>query len=197
MLKDDAIATLFDFNKDKQLSKCKTSCARLEIVNKKQLREEAFEHYDRWQNLETEINSKGVHTNQKMTSIGTQTDISRSVFSLITKDQSTQFNNTGESIFETEQDKGKEVEYSEHYSCNESDTGFLQPDSTDNMEEGKVQNEMNSSAFIVFWSSLLVLLSQCFTCFAKMKLIKKIRGSLLTVTIFCSNGHKNIWRSQP
>ena len=111
MLKDDAIATLFDFNKDKQLSKCKTSCARLEIVNKKQLREEAFEHYDRWQNLETEINSKGVHTNQKMTSIGTQTDISRSVFSLITKDQSTQFNNTGESIFETEQDKGKEVEY--------------------------------------------------------------------------------------
>ena len=159
-MKDDAIATLFDFNKDKQLSKCKTSCARLEIVNKKQLREEAFEHYDRWQNLETEINSKGVHTNQKMTSIGTQTDISRSVFSLITKDQSTQFNSTGESIFETEQDKGKEVEYSEHYSCNESDTGFLQPDSTDNMEEGKVQNEMNSSAFIVFWSSLLVLLSQ-------------------------------------
>ena len=191
-MKDDAIATLFDFNKDKQLSKCKTSCARLEIV-----REEAFEHYDRWQNLETEINSKGVHTNQKMTSIGTQTDISRSVFSLITKDQSTQFNSTGESIFETEQDKGKEVEYSEHCSCNESDTGFLQPDSTDNMEEGKVQNEMNSSAFIVFWSSLLVLLSQCFTCFAKMKLIKKIRGSLLTVTIFCSNGHKNIWRSQP
>ena len=51
LLKDDAIATLFGYNKGKQLSRCKTRCARLEIVNKKQLREEAFEHYDRWQNL--------------------------------------------------------------------------------------------------------------------------------------------------
>ena len=99
-----------------------------------------------------------------MTRIGTQTDISHSVFSLITKDQSTQFNGIGESIFETEEDTETEGEYSDRYSSSkESDTDFLQSDSIDSMEEGKKQNEMNSSAFIVFWSSLVVLLSRCFT----------------------------------
>ena len=65
------------------------------------------------------------------------------------------------------------------------------------MEKGKEQNEMNSSAFIVFWPSLVVLLSRYFTCFAKAKLIKETGSFLLTVTLFCSKGHKNIWRSQP
>ena len=27
--------------------------------------------------------------------------------------------------------------------------------------------------------------------------MEKIQGSLLTVTMFCTNGHKHIWRSQP
>ena len=197
-MKDGAIPTLSDYNRDKQPSKRKKSCARLEIVNKKQLCEEAFEHYDRWENLEVEKYGKGVHTNQKITSIGPQTDISHSVFSLRTKDQSTQINGIGESIFETEEEKETESECSDQYSsCNKSDTDFLQSNSSDSMEEGKEQNEMNSSAFMLFWSSLVVLLSRCFTCFAKFKLIKKIRGSLLIVTISSSNGHKNIWRSQP
>ena len=114
-----------------------------------------------------EINSKEVQTNQEMINIGTQTCISHLVFSLITKDQSTQFHGTGESIFETEEDTETESEYSDHYSsCNESDTDFLQSDISDSIEEieeGREQNEMNSSAFTVFWSSLVVLLSKCFT----------------------------------
>ena len=133
-----------------------------------------------------------------MISIGPQTDISHSVFFLRTKDQSTQINGIGESIIEIEEEKKTESECSDQYSsCNESDTNFLQLNSSDSMEEGKEQNEMNSSAFILFWSSLVVLLSRCFTCFAKTKLIKKIRGSLLIVTMSSSNGHKNIWRAQP
>ena len=68
LLKDDAIPTLFDYNRDKQSSKRKTSCGRLEIVNMNQLCGEAFEHYDRWENLEMEINSKGVQAKQEMTS---------------------------------------------------------------------------------------------------------------------------------
>ena len=43
LLKDDTIPTLFDHNEDKQPFKRKTSCARLEIVNKKQLCKETFE----------------------------------------------------------------------------------------------------------------------------------------------------------
>ena len=44
----------------------------------------------------------------------------------------------------------------------------------------------------------MILLSRCFTCSAKTKLIKKIRGSLLTGPIFCClKGNKNISKSQP
>ena len=45
-----------------------------------------------------EICSKGVQTNQEMPSIRSQTDMSLTVFFLITKDQSTQFNGIGQSI---------------------------------------------------------------------------------------------------
>ena len=109
--------------------------------------------------LEMEIDSNGAQNNQEITSIGTQTDISHSEFSLTTKDQSTQFNSIRESIFKTEEDTETESGYSDHYSsCNESDTDFLQSHSIDSMEEGKDQTGMNSSAFIVFWSPLVVLL---------------------------------------
>ena len=107
--------------------------------------EEAFDYYDRSENLDMKICSEGVHTNQEITSIGTQTDISHSAFSLRAKDQSTQINGIGESIFETEEEKETESKYSDQYSsCNESDNDFLQSDSRDSMEEGKEQNEMNS-----------------------------------------------------
>ena len=43
LLKDDAIPTLFDCNKDKLPLKRNVSCAQLEIVNEKQLCEETFE----------------------------------------------------------------------------------------------------------------------------------------------------------
>ena len=101
LLKDDTIPTIFDYKKDKQPSRCKTNCAQLEIVNKKQLCEEAFDHYDQWRNFDMEIN-RSAQTNQEMTGIGTQTDILHLVFSLITKDQSTQFNGIRESVLETE-----------------------------------------------------------------------------------------------
>ena len=71
MLKDNAISKLFNCNKDKQPLTRKTSCARLQIVNKKQLCEEVSEHSDPWGNHKMEINSKGVQTNQDMISIGT------------------------------------------------------------------------------------------------------------------------------
>ena len=137
-MKEDAIPTLFDYNKDKQPTKRKTSCAQLEVVTKKQLYEESFGHYGGREHLEMEINNKGVQTNQEMTSIGTQDEISLSVFSLITKDQPTQYNGIGEPIFETEKDAETGSKYSDHYSsCNESDTDFLQSHSSDSMEEGK------------------------------------------------------------
>ena len=73
-----------------------------------------------------------------MTSIKTQTDIWHAIFSLITKDQSTQFNGIGELLFKSKEDTETESEYSDYYSsCNESDTDFLQSDSSENTEEEK------------------------------------------------------------
>ena len=84
----------------------------------KQLCEEAFEHYDRWENTEMKSNSKYVQTKLEMKSIGAQTDISHSVFSLIPKDSSTQINDIGELIFKPEENTETEREYSDHYmSC--------------------------------------------------------------------------------
>ena len=55
-----------------------------------------------------------------------------------------------------------------------------------------------SKACIVFWSSLVILFGKCFTCFDKsVKITRKVHGSLLFIMMTCSNGHKNIWRSQP
>ena len=50
----------------------------------RQLREETFEQFDRWENFEMKTNRKYVQTNLELKSIGPQTDISHSVFSLIT-----------------------------------------------------------------------------------------------------------------
>lgn len=76
----------------------------------KQLREETFEQFDRWENFEMKTNRKYVQTNLELKSIGSQTDISHSVFSLITKDSLTQINGIEELIFETK-DTETESEY--------------------------------------------------------------------------------------
>ena len=196
-MKDDAVPTLFDYNRDKQPSKRKNSCARMEVGNKKQLCEDAFERYDQWDRFEIEVNSKGIQTSPEMTTIGTQTDISTLVFPKSTSDQCTQFSGFKESPLEIEENTEFEENEYDRLSCNESDSEYLQSDSSEDMEGEKEQREFNNSAFIVFWSSLVVLLSKCFSCFSKTKLVQKIKGSLLTVTIFCSNGHKHVWRSQP
>ena len=65
-------------------------------------------------------------------------------------------------------------------------------DSNDNKDDTK------STALIVLWLSLITFFGKCFTCFDKsVKITHKVCGSLLIIMMTCSNGHKNIWRSQP
>ena len=65
-------------------------------------------------------------------------------------------------------------------------------DSNDNKDDTK------STAFLVFWLSLIILIGKCFTCFDKsVKITRKVHGSFLIIMIICSNGHKKIWGSQP
>ena len=60
MLKDNAIPTLFDRNKDKQPIKRRNTLSRNEIAQKKQYCEEAFKLYDKFEKFEYEINSKEI-----------------------------------------------------------------------------------------------------------------------------------------
>ena len=75
MLKDNAIPTLFNHNKDKQPIKRKSTLSRNEIAQKKQYQEEAFELYDKFEKFEYEINSKEIQTTPETRNIKTQTDI--------------------------------------------------------------------------------------------------------------------------
>ena len=195
---------MFDYNKDKQSSKRRTSSARSEIATKKQLREDAFEHYTQCENFEVGENSKSVQVDMSSIQIAQdieiQTDISFPVF--LSKEISTQTdindgNDKGKGNLDVSfhDDEFNELSDDEETASNDSDTDFV-PDDSDISDSDNVHTE-NKAAFIVFWTSLVILLNKCFTCFSKTKLVEKIQGSLLTVTMFCTNGHTHILRSQP
>ena len=65
MLKDNAIPTLFNHNKDKQPIKKRSTLSRNEIAQKKQYCDEAFELYDKFEKFEYENNSKEIQTTQR------------------------------------------------------------------------------------------------------------------------------------
>ena len=61
-----------------------------------------------------------------------------------------------------------------------------------------IQKALQKSMTFVFWSTLIILFRKCFTCLDKsIKITRKVCGSLLIIMMTCSNGHKNIRRSQP
>ena len=97
------------------------------------------------------------------------------------------------SLYSDESDNESIDDMDSSFVLSESDSSSCSDfDSNDNKDETK------SMAFIVFWSSLIILFRKCFTCFEKsIKITRKVHGSLLIITMTCSNGHKNIWRSQP
>ena len=53
------------------------------------------------------------------------------------------------------------------------------------------------TAFVVYWSSLMILLKSCLT-FSLLATVKDvtIKGSQLIVALTCPNNHENIWKSQ-
>jgi hypothetical protein len=141
------IPTLFDYNRDKQPSKRKSSCARIEVENKKQLCEDAFERYDQWETFEFEVNSKSVQISLEVTTIGIQTDISMLVLPTSTNDQCTQFSGFEESPLEIEENtEFEENEYDSLY-CNEPDSDYLQSDSSGDMEGEKEKEGIPQFSF--------------------------------------------------
>ena len=62
MIYDNAIPTLFNYNKDKQPIKRRSTLLRNEITEKKHYCQDAFELYDNFNKFEHEINSKEIQT---------------------------------------------------------------------------------------------------------------------------------------
>ena len=196
MIKDNAIPTLFDHNKDKQPIKRRSTLSRNEIAQKEQYCEQAFELYDKFEKFEYEINSKEIQTTPETRNIETQTDIiyqEKSIHCNIQKDTEMYASQKEMSVYSDESDNESIDDMDSSFVLSESDSSNCSDfDSNDNKDNTK------STAFIVFWSSLTILFGKCFTCFYKsVKIARKVRGSLLIIMMTCSNDHKNIWRSQP
>ena len=73
LLKDDAVPTIFDHNKDKQPLKRRTSLGPEQSSTQIQLRENAFEHYGKCQKFEQGLNTKSTQTTKEVGTISTQT----------------------------------------------------------------------------------------------------------------------------
>ena len=195
MLKDNAVPTLCDHNKDKQPIK-RSTLPRNEIAQKKQYCEEAFEVYGKFEKFEYEINSKEIQTTPVTINIETQTDIiyqERFIQCNIQKDTEMYASQNEMSIYSGESDNESIDDMDSLLVLSESDRSSCSDfDSSDNKDGTK------STASVVFWSSLIILFRKCFTCSDKsVKITCKVRGSLLIIMMTCSNGHKNTWRSQP
>ena len=62
-------------------------------------------------------------------------------------------------------------------------------------DSGKMPSK---TTFVVYWSSLMILLKSCLTC-SLLATVKNIavKRSQLIVALTCPNNHENIWKSQP
>ena len=88
-----------------------------------------------------------------------------------------------------------DYESSDEYHQSESE--YDDNSSSDAYSDSSV-NTSSKTAFVVYWSSLILLLRNCLTCSlpATIKNLK-VKGSQLIVKLACQNHHENIWKSQP
>ena len=186
LVTDDAIPTIFSFTK--QAIKRK-GAQRSEVnSNKRHLIETAIENNEELEQIDRENlylqNTKACQTETEMISVSTQT---------LGDFQNVQ---TQTDLFEIE----SHTSHSDTHSQIDIDTSFcfeedLSTEDKEEKEERDDDNERpNGSAFIVYWSCLLMLLNQCLNCVAPA-FIKKVinKGSAVCVHLICQNGHDVIW----
>lgn len=93
-----------------------------------------------------------------------------------------------------------------------NDDSFLYSDDQITLQESDISydlfDEYNSSntaglsisysAFIVFWSSILILLKRCIRCGEIASIISHCyNGTMIQLSLICRQGHKTSWSSQP
>ena len=97
----------------------------------------------------------------------------------------------------------QESDQSECDSQNEYDSDFIMQEKSCNEyddEDSNFEPKLPKVAFIVFWSSLLMLLRRCLhlTCFLPAKIKNfSLNGCQLIVSLQCSDDHTSFCKSQP
>ena len=109
-------------------------------------------------------------------------------------DRKSVYSNTSKSEYETEYD----TKYEPDSSFQLDQSTCLSDDQFSEQEHLEEQLPSNNPAFIVYWSSLVVLLQYCLSCPAKALVNSVfIQGSALVVELICKDGHISLLRSQP
>ena len=76
----------------------------------------------------------------------------------------------------------------------ESDTNSM----SDSESESSSYDPLNDTTLIVFWSTLLPLLSFCLVCRASAHITHTYyKGCAIVVTLFCTSNHETMWCSMP
>jgi hypothetical protein len=199
LLKKDAFPTLFNYNVDLVVTKKRPASERREHeARKKQDVKDAFNTYteEMDQCCFEVVNSKQNADKETQTYIETQT--------ITHANASTQTNISYSYQSQSTNKYHESGSHSDSYSSDneplESSFYASQTEDTESSDEDCVDNHCVSSgaAFIVYWSSLVLLLKQCLNCqaVAFIESFKKC-GSAISVILHCSNGHTTTWRSQP
>ena len=169
---------------------------REEARAKRQRCEDAFTHNEQVEEFEFECNTKSTQTESgNLVTTSTQTEIQMVDVAIQCKiddvfvDVEEEISDV-ESMTETEEDSDYENSEEVESECEKSS-------SADNVNE--IQKPIKA-AFIVYWTSLLILLKKClhFSCSLPTVITKvAVKGSQLIITMRCQNEHSFTWRSQP
>ena len=109
-------------------------------------------------------------------------------------DRESVYSNTSNSEYKTEYD----TEYEPDSSFQLDQSACLNNDQFSEQEHLEQQLPFNNSAFIVYWSLLILLLQYCLSCPAKALASGVfVQGSALVVELICEDSHMLLWRSQP
>ena len=200
MLKEDAIPTIFAHNVTKQPQKRMSSIVREEAATKKQLCDDAFLHDEMVQSFEFEYNTKSSQTESNSKSNFTQTafpSVSSTSTQVSPNDLIETFDATTQCNIELLNNINDEDSDSEIESFDESESTTYETESDDSIGN-EVRKSLTKEAFIVYWSSLVILFKSCLTCSlaASVKSVT-VKGSQLIVQLVCINKHQNTWKSQP
>ena len=169
---------------------------REEARAKRQLCEEAVIHQEQADIFEFECNTKGTQTEMTLEDLYFQSKTLKKV------DFGVQYfiEDSDEQQHATLNDTETESE-----NCDESDESeksFDESDISINENEGHPINTIKppKAAFIVYWTSLLILLKRCLhsTCLLPATISDILmKGSQMIVKMKCEDNHKNVWQSQP